>query len=452
MHSRSTPVSNRFLFSLLVALGLACLTSNGGGNHSAWAQQGPAVVRVEAAVLRERMSPTQSSVGTVEPTRTAVVGSAVDGRVTEIYVREGDRVEKDQPLARLLTETIELELEAATAELEQKKQELQELENGSRSEELAQTLARLEASRIAADYLNRERDRVKALFERSALSAAEFEDSVSLALEAEQRLAEARAAHDLAVAGPRSERIAQARAEVAMRDAVCRRLQDQIKKHTLYSRFAGYLTAEFSEVGQWLARGEPVAEIVALDQVDVVVKVLESHIPFSHLGDVVEVEIPALKGKKFMGEIVAVIPQADVRSRTFPVKIRLQNKISERGEPLLKAGMLARAVLPISETGKAVLVPKDALVLKGDAAFVWTIVASTIEQASGNQRIAEAIPVPVITGESENDWIAISGDISAGSWVVTRGNERIIPSRPGQPPAKVSWMQTEPVAAADARQ
>ena len=116
-----------------------------------------------------------------------------------------------------------------------------------------------------------------------------------------------------------------------MQDAIVRRLRDQIKKHTIISRFAGYVTAEHTEVGQWVTRGDPVAEVVALDEVEIVAKVVESQIPFVHVGDSVRVEVPSLPDQLFTGTVSAVVPQADTRSRTFPVKVTVQNEIPQAG-------------------------------------------------------------------------------------------------------------------------
>lgn len=224
-----------------------------------------------------------------------------------------------------------------------------------------------------------------------------------------------------------------------MRHAIVKRLSDQIKKHTLYSRFAGYVTVEHTEVGQWLARSEPVAEIIAIDEVDVIVKVLETYIPFVHVGDPVSVGIPATPGEKFEGTVAAVIPQADVQSRTFPVKILVKNRFNASGEPVIKAGMFAHAELPIAEPHTAVLVPKNALVLSSNSSIVWTIDPKSIKEAAGNMQVADAIAVRVTTGDSEGDWIEVIGDIQPGTLVAVRGNERIPPSRPGQPPSQVTW-------------
>ena len=421
----------------LMVIAFACISTS--SVNSVWGQRGPTVVEVKPIIRRENLSPVQTIVGTVEPTRKAVVGSAVDGRIIEMLVREGDRVEQDQPLSRLLTETIQREIEAAAAELELKNQVLAELKNGSRPEEIAQAKARLNASGIVADYRNRERERLTALRNRSATSLSELEDAVSLALESQQRYEEAQATHDLAVAGARAERISQAQAEVAIRQANLLRLQEQRQKHTMYSRFAGYVTVEHTEVGQWVARGEPVAEIIALDEVFVVVKVPETQIPLVNVGHEVQIEVSALPNEPFHGKIAAVIPQADVRSRTFPVKIRVKNSIASTGEPLLKAGMLARVKLPVGESKPALLVGKDALVLGGASPIVWTIDPQSIEISADGMRIASAKATPVTIGNSEGALIEVTGQLQDGVLVVVRGNERIPPSPPGRPPPKVTW-------------
>lgn len=405
------------------------------------AQRGPGVVELLPIAEREVL-PTQAVLGTVRPTRRAVIGSAVDGRVTEFLVREGDRVEADAPLARLLTATIELERDAAQAELELRQHELEELQHGSRPEEIDQAEARLEASRVAAQFLERDTERLIQLGNNSAISPSEIENSNSRRLEALQRTIEAEAAYKLAVEGPRLEKIKQAEARVAMQQAIVDRLEDQIAKHTMYSRFAGYVTAEYTEVGQWLPRGEPVAEIIALDEVDVITQVPEAHIQFIQVGAPVDVEVSATKDRNFRGVVQAIIPEADDRSRTFPVKIRIQNSNGESGAPELKAGMLARAILPTGAKQLAKMVPKDALVLAGKDTIIWTIDPKSVASAQSPGMLeANAVAVPVQTGIEEEAWIEVRGSIEAGTPVVIRGNERIPPSRPGAPPSRVTWRQ-----------
>ncbi|MFM8324259.1 MAG: hypothetical protein ACKN9U_05330, partial [Pirellulaceae bacterium] len=186
-----------------------------------------------APVVPMELAETQPTLGTITPTRRATLGSAVDGRVIELMVREGDRVEENQPLAKLLTQTIELELEAAEAELELRKEELTELQNGNRPEEIAQAKARLEASGIAARFLEKNKERLTELSQSNAVPLADLESSLSLWLEAQQRNLEAQSAYQLAVQGARPEKIKQAQMRIAAAKALAERLRDQLGKHTL---------------------------------------------------------------------------------------------------------------------------------------------------------------------------------------------------------------------------
>lgn len=416
----------------LVPFGVAILFFAVCHHSIALAQGGPALVELAAVVDRDVASG-QTFVGTVMPTRRAVIGSAVDGRVIDVMFEEGDRVEKDQPLAQLLTQTIELELAAATAELELRQQQLNELENGSLPEEINQSRARMERARIAAQFRQKDFERLTLLSQKRASSQSELDMTQSAALEAQEAYGEARAAHQLAVDGPRPELIAQAKAQVAIQQAVADRLADQIKKYTIASRFAGYVTVKDTDIGEWATQGGAIAEVIALDEVDVVAKVVDSHVPFINVGDAVRVEVPALADHVFTGRVAAIVPQADVRSRTFPVKIRVSNQISESSEPLLKAGMLARVTLATGDTKQAQLVPKDALVLGGDQPVVWLVDPATIAQLGGGARQAKAVAVPVQLGVAEGELIQVMGAIPAGSLVVVKGNERIIPDRTGKP-------------------
>src|SRR5206468_10870550 len=113
------------------------------------------------------------------------------------------------------------------------------------------------------------------------------------------------------------------------------------------------------------------------------------------------VEIPALGHEKFMGRVATINPQADPRSHTFPVKIRVQNRI-ENDQPLLKAGMFARVTLAVGKPTACVLVPKDAVVLGGPSPMVY--VAAT----SGGKMTVK--PVPVTLGPAQGTWIAAMGD------------------------------------------
>jgi RND family efflux transporter MFP subunit len=384
--------------------------------------QGPGLPSVVVSPVVERdITAGQTFVGTVMPLKKAIVGSAVDGRVVEFPLDAGDRVEQGQPLAQLLTDTIKLEIATAEAELQLRQEQLAELKNGTRPGEIEQAKARMMAAQARVKYAAARRTRANNLGKN--VSEEERDEMTSLAVEAEQAYLDAKAAYELAVEGPRKEQIAQASAQVAMSQATVDRLKDQLTKHTVIARFSGYVTAEHTEVGQWVQQGDPVAEIAALDEVEITAQVVEQFVPNLRVGMQVGVEIPALAGRNFAGVVCAVVPQADVQARTFPVKIRIKNELTDEG-PLIKPGMYARAMLPTGKKLRAMVVSKDALVLGGPHVLVYVVDLPAPDSKQGKVRAAQ-----VTTGGTEGNLIQVSGELQTGQVVVVQGNERL---RPGQ--------------------
>jgi len=377
-------------------------------------------------------------VATVRPLKRVTVGSAVDGRVTEYPIEAGQRVEAGGTLAQLLTDTISLEVQAAEAELTLRNQELAELTNGSRPEEIEQARARMEVAAASREYQAKRRARVEKLFADNAISEDRLQEAVSQSLAADETYLDAKAAWDLAVVGPRDEKKAQAQARRDLQQAVVDRLKDQRTKHTIITRFNGYVTQEFTEVGAWVGKGDPVAEVMALDQVEIEAFVLDSQVAHVEVGEDVLVTIPALTDKVFHGPVIAVVPHADERTRTFPVRVLVTNEIKD-GQPLIKAGMLARVTLATGPTQEATLVPKDALVLGGPIPMVFVVVPDEKDSSKKTVR-----PIPVEIGVAFGGRIQILPSPAAqgvvvkpGDQVVVLGNERL---RPGQP-VKVTAVQ-----------
>ncbi len=411
----------RIIVSGMKAWGIVfflCLT----GQQTVEAQRPVSNVVVET-VIEQSVAAGQTFVGTTTPVKKSMVGSAVDGRVADYPINEGDFVKKNQPLAQLRTATIELELEAAKDELKLRKEELNELENGSRPAEIRQAKAAMLAAKTAMEYHQNKKNRAEELYRSNAINADELQLIVSEQIQAEQKYLQAKESYQLVVDGPRKERIEQARAQVAIQQSIVEKLQDQLSKHTIKAPFDGFISAEHTEVGQWVQRGELVAEVLALNEIDVLSQVPESVIPFVKRGMQVNVRIAALPEHLFTGELVSIVPQADVRSRTFPVKIRVRNGI-ENDIPLIKSGMIARVTLPTGAKTKSLFVPKDALVLGGRTTMIYVV-------ATGEKKgTFVAKPVAVETGIAMGERIQVIGNLQPGQQVIIRGNERL---RPGQP-------------------
>ncbi|MBN1343900.1 MAG: efflux RND transporter periplasmic adaptor subunit [Phycisphaerae bacterium] len=397
----------------------------GAGRTSATsAEAESAAVPVAVSTVTERrVAEGQTFVGTVMPIRGSTVGSGVSERVIEFPVNEGDRVAKGQVLAKLRTATLEIDLAAARAELEARKQNLAELEHGTRPEEIEQAKAKLMGAEALTTYTTTRLNRFKRLFERDRAASDEYNEAVSAHDRALAARKEAQEALKLAIEGPRKEKIAQTRAAVQAQQEEIRRIEDEIGRHRIEAPFDGYVIAEHTEIGQWLDKGSPVVELAELDSVDVRALVLEDYIRYLRVGTEARVEIGALPGESLTGQVALIVPQADVRSRCFPVKVRLQNRDTPYGL-LLKAGMFASVTLPVGKVTSALLVPKDAVVLGGPRPLVYVV----DPEQQGSKR-GKARSVRVELGIAFQGLIQVKGTIKAGEQVVVQGNERLHPDQ-----------------------
>lgn len=388
-----------------------------------FAQKGEPSYVIVAEVIKKTLAEGRTYIATVEPSRRATIGSAIDGRVDDFLVNEGDRVKAGDTLAQLKIETISKEVEAAEAQKELLQSELKELENGSRPQEIQQAKFNMEAKEAASEFLESRVKRLTELRERSVTTAEELQEVVTAALAARKALAESTASFELVKEGPRKERLTQKKAEITGQEAIIQKLKDQKRKHTIITRFDGYVTKEFTELGAWANRGDPIATVVALDKVHLVASVVEDDIAHLELGMSALVKIGALKNQLWPGTVKIIVPEADPRSRTFPVKIKVDNQIV-KGQPVIKAGMLAQVTLPAGDQKQATLVPKDALVLGGRNTNVWVVDSSSVKP-DGNFNQANVKQITVKIGIADGEYIEVIGDIKPGDLVVTEGNERI---------------------------
>ena len=131
------------------------------------------------------------------------------------------------------------------------------------------------------------------------------------------------------------------------------------------------------------------------------------------------------------------------------MRVLVANEIRD-GQPLIKAGMLARVILATGPAHDATLVPKDALVLGGPVPMVFVV---TPDEKDPNQKSAR--PVPVEIGVASGGRIQVLPSAAAqgavvkpGDQVVVLGNERL---RPGQP-VKVTRVVVDGAADSDTKQ
>ncbi|MBK4730414.1 biotin/lipoyl-binding protein [Oxynema sp. CENA135] len=133
--------------------------------------------------------------GKVQPIQSVNISPKTSGRLAELYVEQGDRVEAGEAIARMESQEIEAQLRQAEARLADAIAQLAERRAGARPEQIAQARSRLEQQQAALEEVRRGA-------RPEAISRAE-----ARVAQAEANLAEV-------LAGPRPEEIAQARARV----------------------------------------------------------------------------------------------------------------------------------------------------------------------------------------------------------------------------------------------
>jgi HlyD family secretion protein len=462
-------VRGRFkLLGWLPAFWLGILAAGPAEAQVASSEPPPQPVKA-AEIFQDRLKVERAFVGTVVPTRVSQVSSTVESRVIEMFVEAGDQVKKGDKLAQLRTQTLQIELEVAKAESELLDLELTRL-NVALPKQLKQAKARMMAAEALKNFTKARLGRSESLSTDQVISEDELDEVLSAATGALKIFEERTIGWELADATFPID-INQAEAKLKVQQEKIARIEDDIAEHTILAPFDGYVTEEHTEVGQWIAKGDPVVEVVEVNErneIEIQIPVLETYISYlkvrnstrsklatqktletrAHGGqesrrktqkdqpgtETIRVEIQALPGVEFQGDVVAIVPKADLNARSFPVNVRLTNRPGPNGV-LLKPGMLARVTLRVTEILDAVLVPKDALVLEeGKATSIWIIRPGQDFDQSG---IGDAVPVAVSLGEPDGDWIQVHPMdesmqelLQPGGIVIIEGNERINPKLP----------------------
>ena len=358
-----SPVKNirRNVFRPFLLFLCAITTASCGEQQAAPPPKGrpPTPVRV-ALVLKQAVQQTVTLVGTVEPRKRSIVASEIAGIVRNFPAKEGRMVTQGQVLAHLRMETLEIQLDAASA-----------------SQREAQTR-----------YQQAERDRLRigALFAKELVTQKEFDDAQAEASALRERLSQL--------------------------DAEMRRVRDQMKKSKIVAPFDGWITQEFTEIGQWVEEGGDIIEMVDASHVHVEIPLPERYVRHIQIRDVAQVTFDGLPDFEARGRVFSLVAQADRVSRTFPVKVDIPNP-----SLTIKSGMVSRVTLRVGQPHKGIVIPKDALVLRGNKEFVFLMKENTVDQ------------IPVTSGVHLDDLVEVKGILQEGMSVVIEGNERLFPGQ-----------------------
>jgi HlyD family secretion protein len=288
------------------------------------------VVVVLAAVLYFVLRPrgqggALAASGTVEATD-AQLGFQTAGRIDTILVHEGDPVRTRQELARLDTTELRARRQQAAGQQAGAGALLEELERGSRSQEIQQGRDALAAANQRLADAQRDLDRTRRLLDGGAVSR-EALDKAQLAFDVAQSARDQAAqAYDLLRTGPRPERIAAQRAALAQADAAVAQIDALLANAIVRAPFDGVVTVRDREPGEIVPAGSPVLTVTNLDDRWVRIYIPETRIGAVHLGQPATITADTFPGRTYGGEVSFIASEAEftpknVQTRDERVKL-----------------------------------------------------------------------------------------------------------------------------------
>jgi HlyD family secretion protein len=378
--------------------------------YAGQAGSGPVPV-VVGTVSEQQMATEVEVVGSVEPQLATTLSTEIAGSTQHFDPREGDFVQKGVTVvAQLKAAELTLAVNEAEAELTKARADLTKLKRGLRQEEIDEKRAEVAEKKTWVDKYARDVERTKSLMMRDMVSKSEFDQAEANSLAAKAQYERALRSLRVAELGFRQEEIAAAEAEVQRLQAKVQRLREDVQKTVIRAPVSGFITNRYAEVGQWVERGGKVADIIDLASVLVRAPVHERDIRLVQIGDTAVVTLDALPNRAFNGRVKHITPQADLASRTFPVKIEVLNT----PDAAIKAGMFARVTLRLGAPQTGVFVPKDAVVRRASGQVVFVV------------EDAKARMVLIKTGRTHEGFIeVVEGQLRAGDTVVITGNEML---------------------------
>jgi RND family efflux transporter MFP subunit len=168
--------------------------------------------------------------------------------------------------------------------------------------------------------------------------------------------------------------------------------------------FSGVVTERFAQRGEYLQLGGAVVRLVNTDDVEV-----RATAALAFAGNVKAGQVTALRvaGEEKRGTVRAVVPVGDDRSRQFEVRIGL-------AKAQWPVGTAVEVSVPTGADRTAVVVPRDALVIRQSHSYVMRVAWNgTVERRE------------VEPGTTVDDVVEIRSGVAAGDRLVVRGAERL---------------------------
>jgi membrane fusion protein (multidrug efflux system) len=182
----------------------------------------------------------------------------------------------------------------------------------------------------------------------------------------------------------------------------------RMEKSIIHAPFDGIVGLRRISVGDYVEAGNDLVNLENIDRIKVDFRLPERYMRVVRTEGAIRITPDALPGKAFDGRIYAIDPQIDPAVRSIAVRALLSN-----AGRVLRPGMFVRISLIIDRAQKALVVPEEAIVRRGNQQFVFRILKGS------------AILTPVKLGLRETGRVEVVEGLSVGDTLVTAGHAKL---------------------------
>lgn len=296
------------------------------------------IVSVGVIMSRSQKDEVQYITGIVEATHIDI-SSKVPGRVDSVLVNEGDKVQKGQIVALILSKEMDAKLEQTKSVMEGAYQKLQLAVNGARPEEKEMAERLFFQAEHQYELAELTYKRIMNLFRDSLISIQEKDQIEFQYRAAKEQMETARAKYEMVKKGARNEEVLMADAGYRQAENVYREVLAYKEELTLISPLAGEVSKRIVDPGEILSAGYPVFTVTDLNDIWVVVQIRENQMAKIKKDSSFVALIPALGNEEFEFYVSYISPVGDFATwkptnqkgefdlKTFEVRFRPKTKI-----------------------------------------------------------------------------------------------------------------------------
>lgn len=330
--------------------------------------------------------------GTLAAYEQTTVSVKVPGRLKSISVDLGTVVQRGQVIAQLEPEDYKLRVQQAEAALAQTRARLGLSPAGLDDRVDLEQTATVRQAQAVLDEARFNRSRAQKLVEQGVVSRAEFDTA-----DAAYKVAQGRYQDALEEIRNRQGLLSQRRSELAL--AV-----QQLASTSIYAPLSGVVQEKRASVGEYLAAGTAVVDIVQIDPLRLQAEVPERDAPNVRSGQNVRVTVEG-DANAYLGQIKRLSPTIKEQNRMLVVEADVRN--SGR----LRPGSFVHAEIVTNDSSMAVTVPTKSVV-------IFAGIEKVIIVQNG-----KALEKPITTGRRINEWTEVLAGVKVGeSVVVDPGN------------------------------